>query len=249
MVPIKKALKTLAILLFWLLVWQVSAVIVNQEILIPTPAAALAALKTFAVTGKFWLAVLYSMLRILAGFTAGIAVGATGAVLSSRFGVFRAVTYPLLQLIKAVPVASFIILALVWFRSGILPAIISFTTVLPIIWGSTETAISNVDKELLEMARVYRLGGLKTFAFIKVPSVFPAFFSSCLTALGFAWKSGVAAEVICRPNASLGDMLQSSKVYLETPSVFALTAVVAGLSLLLELVIRHAAGRYINDKY
>ena len=75
----------------------------------------------------------------------------------------------------------------------------------------------------------------------------PSFIAAAVSALGFAWKSGVAAEVICRPASSLGRLLQDAKLYLETPRVFALTAVVAVLSLLLEIAVKRLARRFLND--
>ena len=243
----KTVLKWTAVTVFWLAVWQLGSMAVGQEILIPSPAAVVLSLKSLALTAAFWQAVLFSMLRILIGFLLGVVAGVLGAVASSRFRPLWALTYPLRQLVRAVPVASFIILALFWFQSDVLPAAISFLVVLPIVWDSVETGLKQLDKNLLEMAQVFRIGNLKTFIFIKTPSVFPAFLSACMTALGFAWKSGIAAEILCRPAASLGGMLQSAKVYIETPQVFALTIVVAALSLLLERIIRRAVRGAIND--
>ena len=168
-------------------------------------------------------------------------------ILSYRFKIFKAVFSPILQLVKAVPVASFIILALVWLHAATLPIFISFLMVLPMIWTNVETGLSGIDKKYLEMAEVYKIDKLKVFFQIKMPFIMPSLISASLTALGFAWKSGIAAEVICRPKNSLGNMLQESKLYIETPEVFALTAVVALLSMLLELVIRRTLRRYTHD--
>ena len=245
----KKFLKCAAVTAFWLAVWQLSAVAVKQEILIPSPAATLSVLSRLCRDGSFWISVLMTLLRIISGFLLGVAAGVAGAVISSRFSVFRALTSPILRLVRAVPVASFIILALVWIKSGALPVFICFLMVLPMVWDSVLTAIENVDVKLLEMARVYRMSPYGILVHIKIPSVLPTFISTCMTALGFAWKSGVAAEVICRPASSIGGMLQQAKVYLETPEVFALTAVVAALSLLLEVVVRRALRRFTDDKY
>jgi NitT/TauT family transport system permease protein len=77
-----------------------------------------------------------------------------------------------------------------------------------------------------------------------LPLIFPAFISSALTSLGFAWKSGIAAEVITKPLYSLGSMLEQSKTHLEIAEVFALTAVVAMLSLLLEITLKKLLWRY-----
>ena len=147
------------------------------------------------------------------------------------------------------PVASFIILALVWIKSAYLAVFISFLMVLPIIWTTVQSGIEGLDRKYLEMAQVFGLSSAKTLFQIKIPFIMPSFIASATSALGFAWKSGVAAEVICRPANSLGKLLQDAKLYLETPRVFAVTATVALLSLLLELIIKRVTRRFSNDKH
>ena len=146
----------------------------------------------------------------------------------------RALLAPLLHIVRAAPVASFIILALVWFRTDVLPVFIAFLMVMPVVWANVEKGIHGIDPTLLEMAEVYRFGRLKTLLRIRLPSVMPYFLAACTTGLGSAWKSGIAAEVICRPALSIGRQLQDAKIYLETPEVFAWTATVVTLSILLE---------------
>ncbi len=245
---IKKILKWTAVALLWLAVWQFASAAANKEILVPYPYAVFLTLKELCITKDFWVAVLYSMLRITSGYLSGIAVGAAGAVLSAKFSVFRAVFSPILHIVRAVPVASFIILALVWIKSAYLAVFISFLMVTPMIWSSVQSGIESIDKRYLEMAHIFKIGPVKTFFQVKLPFLMPSFVAACANALGFAWKSGIAAEVICRPSNSIGRLLQDAKLYLETPTVFALTAVVVLLSLILEIIIKKLAGRYLNDK-
>ena len=168
------------------------------------------------------------------GFLAAVAAGCAAAVLTARFSLARALLAPVLHIVRAAPVASFIILALVWFRTDVLPLFIAFLMVVPVVWANVEKGIRATDPTLLEMARVYRFGRLKTLLRVQLPSVMPYFLAACTTGLGFAWKSGIAAEVICRPGLSIGRQLQDAKIYLETPEVFAWTATVVALSILLE---------------
>lgn len=246
---IKKVIKWTAVSLLWLAVWQLSAAAVGQELLIPYPKAVLLTLWELCRTAEFWRAVLFSMLRITAGYSLGVIIGTAGAVLAARFSVFKAIFSPILHLIRAVPVASFIILALVWIKGAYLAVFISFLMVLPIIWTNVQSGIEELDPKYLEMARVFGLSPAKTLFQIKIPFIMPSFVASATSALGFAWKSGVAAEVICRPANSLGKLLQDAKLYLETPRVFAVTATVALLSLLLELIIKRITRRFSNDKH
>ncbi len=230
-------LKKTAGTLIWIAVWTVISLVVHQELLVPTPVETLTALRALVVTPEFWVAAALSMLRILCGFSLAAIVGTLGGILSDRCPPFDWLFSPLLHLIRSVPVASFIILALVWIHTPWLPVFISFLMVLPLFWSNIRTGMANTDIKELEMGKVLGLSRRRIWREIRLPSLAPHFRTACVTGLGFAWKSGVAAEVICRPDASLGDLLQSAKLQLETPAVFALTVVIALLSLGLELLL------------
>ncbi len=245
---VTKFLKKAAILLFWIAVWQLAAYLVNIELILPTPLSTLKALKVLVFVPDFYNAVLYSLYRILLGFIFGVIFGFLGALISSRVKLVSDIFSPILKLFKAVPVASFIIVAFYWFRSDRVPTLICFLMVMPMIWSSVETSLNNIDKKYLEVARVYKLSKIKTLFGIKIPFIMPNFMTTTLTALSFAWKSGIAAEIICTPPNSLGFMIQSSKNGLLTDEVFALTVVVVLLSILLEAIVRFCVGRILNDK-
>lgn len=241
---VNKLIKKIAILLLWVAVWQFSSMLIAHELLIPSPLTTVKALLGLAETKGFYIAVGISLLRIVTGFVLGVTVGFLCGVLSAKSRIFKEITAPVVQLIKAVPVASFIILAFFWFKSDTLPVFIAFLMVLPIIWSSVETALLGIDKGYIEMGKVFALTPQKIFFKIKLPLILPAFLSAALTSLGFAWKSGIAAEVIAKPLNSIGGMLERSKTHLEIAEVFALTAVVAVLSLLLEVTLKKLLGRY-----
>ena len=143
--------------LLWLAVWQLAAAAVGKELLIPYPRAVFLTLAELGKTAEFWRAVLLTMLRITAGYVSGLIIGSVCAVLSARFRVFRDIFAPILHLIRAVPVASFIILALVWIKSAYLSVFISFLMVLPMIWSNVENGIRNLDNGYAEMGRVFGL--------------------------------------------------------------------------------------------
>lgn len=245
---IKKLFKGTAILAFWLLIWQAAAMIINDNFLIPTPLETLKALFVLGQTGQFYLAVLKSLSRIIIGYALGVTVGFLGGVIANKSPLFNDLTSPAIQVIKAVPVASFIILAFFWFKSDELPIFIAFLMVLPMVWSETLTALSGIDQKFIELARVYKLSPFKTFFKIKMPFITKTLLTTCLTALGFAWKSGIAAEIICRPQTALGTLLNDHKNYFDMPSVFALTVVVAALSIILEIVLKQAVRRVLNAK-
>ncbi len=243
-----KFFKKAAILLFWIAVWQLAAYLVNLEMILPTPLSTFNALKALVVTSEFYKAVFLSLFRIVLGFVLGVFVGFLGAVISNRLSLISEVFAPIIKLLRAVPVASFIIIAFYWFKSSEVPTLICFLMVMPMIWSSVETSLKNIDKKYLEVARVYKLSATKTFFGLKLPIIMPNLLTTMLTALGFAWKSGIAAEIICIPPDSLGGNIQASKNVLLTNEVFALTLVVIFLSIILEGIVKFGVRRILNDK-
>lgn len=237
----------MAAVAFWLAVWQVVSLAVGQELLVPAPAVVLGTLTRLIGTAEFWLVTGLSLLRVMIGFVAGVIVGCIAAVLTTRFRLADAVLSPALRVVRAAPVASFVILALVWIPTGRLPAFISFLMVVPVVWDNVAAGIRSQDRDLLEMASVFRFGTWQTLRRVRIPAVLPFLAAACTTGMGLAWKSGVAAEVIGRPELSIGGQLQDAKVYLETPAVFAWTITVVALSLALERLLRLAMARLTGD--
>lgn len=233
----KKIFTTLAVLLFWTGVWQCAFMLVNKEILIVSPLRVLERLGSLASSNEFWKSIFSTFLRISSGYLLGVIIGTTLAVFTVAIHFLKTLFYPLISLVKATPVASFIILALVWIKKDGVPVFITFLIVLPIIWANVSEAIENTDKKLLEMAKVFNFGFWKTVKKIYINSVLPYFAAGCTTALGLAWKAGVAAEVIAMPQSSVGYHLYRSKITIETADLFAWTLVVVLLSVLIEKLI------------
>ena len=218
----------------WLLLWQLASMAVGLPLLLPSPLAVLLRLGQLCTGADFWLTVASSLLRILLGFLLGVLFGTALAGLCWRFRLIDALARPLLGVLKSTPVASFIILALVWVKTTRLATVISFIMVLPLIYANVREGIDSADRQLLEMAQVFRLSRRKTFRYCYLPAILPFFLSAISSALGFAWKSGIAAEVLGRPARAIGSQIYDSKIYLETPDLFAWTLVVILLSVLLE---------------
>ena len=232
----KERLQKAAALLFWLLVWQVGAAAANRRLLIPipTPLSTGAALLRLAGQAAFWRSVGLSLGRICLGFGAALLLGTVCGLASARFPFFRLLTAPLLQTIRAIPVASFTILVFLWVSRGKIPSLIAFFTVLPIIWANVESGALAADRSLKEMAAVFGMPRRRILTEITLPSLRPFFTSAVAGGLGFAWKSGVAAEVICRTADSIGSLLWAGKSSIDYDEVFALTAVIILLSTLMQ---------------
>lgn len=231
--------KILAVV-FWIGIWQISSMLVGKEVLVSSPMAVIKIFGELVGNKPFWLSILSSLLRIVIGFGGAVLVGTLLAVITCTINGVYHLFYPLISVIKATPVASFIILALLWIKSTNVPIFIAFLMVLPIIWSNVSTGIKSTDPKLLEMAKVYNFGRIKTIRLIYIPQCMDYFYTACIMGIGFAWKAGIAAEVICTPKLSVGANLYNAKIYLETPQLFAWTIVVILMSIVFEKMFEKA---------
>lgn len=223
----------IAVIFFWLFVWHLLSCALNQEILLVSPLRVGQRLAELMREGFFWRSIFSSLQRIMLGFLLSTLCGILLAALAQNRFVYLLIN-PLLSLIRATPVASFTILVLFWVHSRYLAIVISFLMVLPIIFYNVYEGIAQTDIKLLEMAQVFHLSFGRRIRFIYVPSAWPYFLSAFTIALGQAWKSGIAAEVIALPNDSIGINLYNAKIYLENADLLVWTAVIVLLSYLIE---------------
>lgn len=221
-------------LLFWVGVWLLSALAFGKPLLLPTPGVVLKRLFELAATALFWRTVATSLLRILLGIAAALILGTLLAMLTvwSRF--FHHLFAPLLNLFKATPVASVIFLMLLFIGRVRVPLVIAFMMALPIVWSNVREGLVNTDRQLLEMAAVFHLSPWKKLTRIRLPALMPYFLAAARSAVSLSWKAGVAAEVLCVPEHSIGRAIFEGKQYLMTEDLFAWTLTVVLISVLIE---------------
>ena len=218
-------------MIFALAVWQIAAMIVDEEFLFPSPVSVTARLFTLWQEDGFFLAISNSFLKIVSGFLLGLLLGTALALIAARFSIVEDLLWPFMITVKSVPVASFIVLALMWLTSKELSTFISFLMVLPIIYTNILSGIKNSSREMDKVATVFKMPLGRRILYIWMPRIKPFMLSACSIALGLSWKAGIAAELIGIPSNSLGEMLYYSKIYFNTLDLFAWTLIIVLLSI------------------
>ena len=237
--------------LFWVGIWQIASMWLGQEILLASPVSVLKKLSELIFTVDFWQSIGFSFGRIIFGFTLAVVLGILLGIAAYVSEVVEILLNPLISVIKSTPVASFIILCLIWIPSRNLSVFISFLMVLPVIYTNILTGIRQTDRQLLEMADVFGISMRRRIGYIYFSQVLPYFVTACRLSLGMCWKAGVAAEVIGVPSGSLGEKLYHAKIYLNTPELFAWTIVIIVISVLFEtcfLAVVNYLKRYVEQR-
>ena len=247
---LKKALTAVAVAAVWIALWAIASAAAKAAgvaLVLPSPKAVAQAFGALLTQPEFYLSCLRSLLRVLIGWSIGLTAGTLLAGITFLSRPLRAFFAPALHVIKATPVASFIILALVLLRASHVPAFTGVLISLPVVWANVSEGLSSPDAQLIEMARAFRMKKSARLRYIYIPALRPYFTAAATTSMGFAWKACIAAEVICTPAKSIGAAIHNAKIYLETPSLFAWTLAVILLSMLLEkclaMLLRRGAGR------
>ncbi len=242
-IKIKNAMLRIAGALAFLGVWQLAPLLMGKtSVLLATPVGVVRRLIELVPQGGFISRVWFSFARIAAGFGLALAFGVLFAALSAASKVAESLIRPYMTVAKTVPVASFIVLALIWLSSSTLSVFISFLMVLPIIYTNTLQGIRSADEKLLEAARVFKVPRPRRVRYIYLPAAFPYLISGARVGLGMAWKAGVAAEVISIATGSIGEQLYFSKVYLDSAELLAWTLIVVLLSLAFEKLVLFLLG-------
>lgn len=235
------------IILFWILMWEILSLIVNQEIYLPSPHAAFSSLLYLLKSKDTYITIFYSTYRTLIGFFLSCVFGIFLGIICGIHKFVYDLFYPLIVIIRTIPVMSIIIIAIMWFSDTNVPIFVAFLMCFPIIWTNTVSGIHSTDIKLLQMCEVYKIKKIRVIKSVYFYSSIPYIKAGMISALGIGWKVTSAAEVLSLPKYSIGRFLYDSKVYLEIPDLFAWTMIIISLSFLFERMLKYIFK--IGDKY
>lgn len=227
-------LKKVGAVLLALTFWQIAAMRIHSRILLVTPIAVIRRLFTIWQVNGFFSAIWFTFYHIAGGFVLGLVLGILLAFLAAKISWLEILFWPWMVTIKSVPVASFVVICLVWLSVQNLSIFISFLIVLPVVYQNVLTGLKSSNIEMEEMASIFRLSPMRKLKYITIPHLRPYLLSACTVTAGMAWKAGVAAEIIGTPAGSIGKMLFLAKTYLATDDLLAWTVIIVAVSVLSE---------------
>lgn len=234
--------RKIIISIIWLIIWQIMASFIKEEILLPSP---LIVFKKFIyLLGQvdFYKAIFLSTIKIIAGFLISIAIGVIFAYLAYKYKLFYDFISPLIRIFRSIPLASLVIFLLFWANKDYLSIYISFIMAMPLIFQNVYDGLSDIDKNILQMADIYKVSEIKKIKYIYKVKVKAFLYSSIISISGLVFKAGIAAEVIGLPKNSIGNNLYNAKVYLDMPNLFAWTLAILLISSFFEITLKKLLG-------
>lgn len=221
-----------------LCVWEIAARIVGQEIYLPSFLQTISTLFSLASEPSFYVNIVSSVARVVLGFILALFLGTALGICSAFCAILKKILNPLMAIMKSTPVASFILLFLIWMKASVATVLIALMMLVPIFYANALLGVEEIDEKLTKLCIVYKMPMGTYIKTIVFPLVTPYIKSAMLTALGFAYKTIISAEVIAQPKYGIGSMLYESKLYLETAQLFSYTICIIALSMAFEALIR-----------
>lgn len=232
-----RLVRKVLIIFVWLGIWQIASDWTGLGFLFASPVAVFKTLVRMTAQKEFYDTILNSVCNIGAGFFAGLIAGTLFGVLAGRFKLFGEFITPLIQFMKSLPVAAFVILLLMWFGSGRVSVMITAMVVIPMIVAGVVQGIKNTDTKLLEMAQVFHMTSWIRFRYIYFPETYPYVIAQLKVSLGMCFKAGVSAEIIGLASDTIGAQMYYAKIYLLSAELFAWSIVVIAVSYLFERLV------------
>ena len=232
-----------------LLIWKAASFWYHNEALLPSPEVVVLNMIKIFQSPDLLKILLYTLFRGFLGFIFALATGMLLGTLSGLNPYIEKSLNPFLAVVKSTPFMSVILLLLIWFGTEKTPIFAGFLVSFPIIYTNVLQGTKNIDKNLIQMARVYGIGILQIIKDIYLPSTAPFIFAGITSAFSIGWKVTVGAEILSRPKYAIGTQMWESKLYLEIDMILAWTVTTILISYMIETLIKNIEEKVIRWKY
>ena len=231
-----KVIAYLSSIIFLLILWQIMAIKINSVLVLPLPMQILKHLPSVIISPEFLKSFLATFCRVMLSFIISVTIGTILGALEAYFNFFNNFMRIPLQIIRITPVVAIILVALFWFNSNFLPVFVAVLMNLPIITTSVQKGLNTVNNKIDFMARIYRVSKIKRIINIDIENCLPFLVSSMETTFGLCWKVVVAGEVLCLPSESIGKILSTEQINLETTKVLTVTILLITMSFITQKI-------------
>jgi NitT/TauT family transport system permease protein len=190
--------------------------------------------------------VVVTLARVIGALIASFVLGVALAVLMYRSQRLESYLRPMIRLFMAVPVVSWILFAVLWFRGvEFRIAFVLIAVCGPVFLIDAFDAMRNVPRELRRMVRSFRPTALQYFGKLMFPAIVPNLITSWKINLSLAIRVVTIAELVGAVTG-IGHQLAVAQELFSVAAVFAWTLVLVALLFLLEAVVARVERRVLR---
>ncbi len=230
----KKILYVVLSILILLIIWDIIAMLVNNELIFPTFNQALIDFGQQLQSKIFYQSFLLTIIRTLISFCIAVLLAIMLYMLHKTCEFMASFINMIVSILRSVPTIAIILLLLIWTNSIIAPSIISILIVMPILYASLQSFY--IDKKLLNFCAINNIVGRRYFCFVIVPQVQKQLLPTFASSLALNLKIMVAGEVLANTYLSLGGLMHNASVYFEMGQLLALAFVTIITAILLQKI-------------
>lgn len=222
--------------IFFIGVWQLIALTVNNDIYIPRLEQVFKAIIEIVNNKNFGQIVFGSFYRTVLSYGAALIFSMILGILGVVYPFFKYLLEPINSFGKTIPTMVLVVLSLVWFDKEKTPFVVGFAVVLPILYEGIRNNIMQIDKKLIDMTKVYEIRLSDKIRKIYFPVMKFYFMSIFVSTFALTFKVVIAGEVYGQPKFGIGSQIQIEKVNFNIPGIFAWIVIIVAISLILEVI-------------
>lgn len=219
-----------------LFLWQIIAILINNEIYLPTINQTLNSMKEIILVPRFCLDMAYSIGRSLCSFLLALALAIAIGIFSYSNKIIRNIIKPISKILESIPTMILVLLVLIWFNKDKAPSIVGFSIAIPILYDAVLGAMLNIDKKLIEMSEIYKIKMNDKILKLYLPSIKYSLMPILISTFSLALKVVIAGEVYGQPTYGIGTMIQVEKINFNTSGIFAWIVIILFISITLDML-------------
>jgi len=232
----KSKLYTFISCLFFIGLWQLIAVITNNDIYIPRIQQVIEAIKIIFMEQDFLKVILSSFYRTILSYILALVFSMILGVLGAVYPFFQYLIQPINSFAKTIPTMVLVVLLLVWFDKDITPFAVGFAIIFPILYEGVRNGLMQIDKKIIDMTKIYEVSLKDKIKKIYFPVMKFYFMSIFVSTLSLTFKVVITGEVYGQPKFGIGSQIQLEKVNFNVAGIFAWIVIIVFISLFLEII-------------
>lgn len=247
----KRLLQNFLLIIIILLAWQIAAAYTNP-VFVPKPSVVFKDFLQLLSSGQLFIAFRYSFLRITIATALSAIIAIPAGLLIYNFKIISNFLYPIVKVMRFIPVTAFYPLLMMWFGIGEqMKIVFLFIATFVYMMPSVILSLEEVSQDLIDTGLTIGMNKLQVISKIQIPASMPSLMNSFIMMYGIGWTYVAVAETI-NAKYGLGFIIQQASSRGKTDLVFMAILTIIIVSVIFDtaakwLIKKIFRWRYIND--